>query len=151
MTRLLYELLSTISPEPYILEAVHVAGSWWLPWRNLRSPLTEANDKTPLLNSVHFNLAHKSLINVASAFIFIAISLLQMRRAADEYDIPFSGSHRRACNQNSDSGRPARTCRRRLASLDGFEALILRARSYINASNQLHRSWLLIRRAIPKA
>ena len=147
-----HELLSKISLEPEVLKALHIAGSWWLPWRTIWPPLTESDEKLSLVDFVHYNLAHENVINVASGLICIAICLQQMRPGADDHDVPFSAPpHELANNLLTVVDQLALANEDNLASLDGLEALVLRAKSYVNANNQPRKSWLMIRRAISMA
>jgi hypothetical protein len=147
-----HELLSKISLEPNILKVLHIAGSWWLPWRNLWPPLLDGDEKLNLVHFVHDCLAQKNPINVASGLICIAICLQQMRPGADDYDIPFSAPpNELASNILTAVDQLALADEDNLASLDGLEALVLRAKSYVNASNQPRKCWSSIRRAIAVA
>ncbi len=147
-----HELLSKILLEPNIFKVLNIAGSWWLPWRNLWPPLVEGNERSSLVGFVHFSLAEENLINVASGLVCIAICLQQMRPGADDYDIPLSAPPNELANSLLTAvDQLALADDDNLASPDGLEALVLRAKSYVNASNQPRKSWLLIRRAISMA
>jgi hypothetical protein len=151
-SKLRHDLLSTISLEPNILKVLDVAGSWWVPWRNLWPPLSDGDERLSLADFVHFSLAQDSLINVAAGLISIAICLQQMRPGADDYDIPFSAPPNELANNLLTAvDQFALADDDNIASLDGLEALVLRAKSYVNANNQPRKSWLLIRRAISLA
>lgn len=148
-TRLRSELLSKILLEPHIFKVLDMAGSWWLPWRNLWPPFTEVDERSSLADFVQSRLAQDNLTNVASGLICIAICLQQMRPGADDYNIPLSAPPNELANKLLTAvDQLALADDDNLASSNGLEALVLRAKSYVIASNQLRKSWLLIRRAI---
>jgi hypothetical protein len=152
LAKSLHELVSKISLEPNIFEVLHVAGSWWSSWRTLWPPLTGGAERSSLVDFVHFSLSQDNLANVASALICIANSLQQMSAGVKDYDLQFSTPPNELANNLLTAvDQLVFADDDNLTSLDGLEALILRAKSYVNVSNQPRKSWLLIRRAISMA
>jgi hypothetical protein len=151
-TKSRHELLSTISLEPNAFKVLDVAGSWWIPWRELWPALTEQNGHVSLIDYVRSNLAEENLSSVASALICIAISLQHLRPGADDYDLALSGPpNELASSLLSSIDRLALGNDNNLECPAGIEALVLRAKSYVIVGNHPRNAWLMIRRAISVA